>query len=175
MEKWGRMVEQGVQYYILNRLVWGGRVIYDPERRSRLHFSNTKGLENLETRIKELMLASRALQRATVFCDDGLSLLPMVESDDLVYCDPPYVEASNLGKFSKVYEHVFTTEDHVRLAKALNACRGKVLVSYDNSPLAMKLYEGWRVYKRETSYCLPGQHSKADEIVFANFDVEKNA
>ena len=61
----------------------------------------------------------------------------------MVYCDPPYVNATRSAPES--YLHDFADDDHARLADALKRFKAtRVLVSYYRSPVTDALYAGWK-------------------------------
>ena len=66
--------------------------------------------------------------------------------DTLTYCDPPYPhETRNMTRGNSTYAYDFTTEDHDRLAVALQACVGMVIVSTYPNKTYDRLYAGWIV------------------------------
>ncbi len=77
-------------------------------------------------------------------CRDALELIDAYgeHPEVLLYCDPPYL-ASTRG-WGNNYAHELRTDDeHIRLAKALNACQSAVVLSGYHSPLYDGLYDGW--------------------------------
>lgn len=67
--------------------------------------------------------------------------------DTLFYLDPPYVHHTRVS--TNVYAHEMTDADHVALAKVLNRCQGKIILSGYRSPLYDRLYKNWRREERE--------------------------
>jgi DNA adenine methylase len=66
----------------------------------------------------------------------------------LHYCDPPYLpETRDPGTD---YRHEMTREDHVRLAEALHAVEGYVVLSGYHSALYDELYADWPRVERAT-------------------------
>jgi DNA adenine methylase len=57
-----------------------------------------------------------------------------------LYLDPPYYE-----KGPDLYQFSFDQSDHERLAVALKGCQHPWLLSYDDHPEVVRLYEGWAV------------------------------
>jgi DNA adenine methylase len=55
-----------------------------------------------------------------------------------LYLDPPYY-----AKGPDLYQFSFTTEDHRRLAAALKRTSHPWLLSYDDHPEVVELYQGW--------------------------------
>jgi DNA adenine methylase len=77
-----------------------------------------------------------------------------------IYLDPPYVAAG-----PDLYPHAFDDDDHEALA-ALVAQHPRVVVSYDDHPLARRLY-GWATCcEIEARY--DGSRKEATELVFTN-------
>lgn len=77
----------------------------------------------------------------------------------LHYCDPPYVQSTRSGK---VYGHDCDDAGHRRIAAALRAAHGMVVLSGYPSPLYDELYGDWRCvstrvhtdHAREVTECL---------------------
>jgi DNA adenine methylase len=92
----------------------------------------------------------------------------------LFYCDPPYVHVTRGD--SKAYEHEMTDEQHRRLARALNACRGLVAVSNYQCDLMDKLYPAkhwWKTVSPEkTNHATKG---KRVEVLWTNYDPRSQA
>jgi DNA adenine methylase len=75
---------------------------------------------------------------------DGIELLSRIayqRPDALIYCDPPYPHITR--QRSDNYRYEMTDADHVRLAEALHAHAGMVLVSGYRCALYDELYGGW--------------------------------
>ncbi|HWE01133.1 MAG TPA: DNA adenine methylase [Tepidisphaeraceae bacterium] len=70
-------------------------------------------------------------------------------NDALFYCDPPYVHETRHEGSRNLYGVELTADDHRELAAALNACKGKVILSGYPSPLYNELYGSWRQLKME--------------------------
>ncbi len=63
--------------------------------------------------------------------------------DALIYVDPPYVRSSRRS-YDHGYRHDFADEDHLELAKAIQAVEGMVVLSGYHSEMYDDLYGGWR-------------------------------
>jgi DNA adenine methylase len=87
----------------------------------------------------------------------------------LFYCDPPYVHDTRGD--SKAYGYEMTDEEHVTLAKVLNAAKGMAAISNYQCDLMDRLYPPpkWRkvVSPERTIHSTKGTRA---EIVWTNYD-----
>jgi DNA adenine methylase len=86
----------------------------------------------------------------------------------LFYCDPPYVHETRGD--AKAYRYEMTDEAHTQLARALNACQGKVAFSNYDCPLLDSLYRApvWRKVKSppRTNHATKGKRA---EVLWMNY------
>ena len=155
------LLERAIQFYYLNRTVWGGRVVFDPRRKSRLYFSNPGGWNNLDKKLLHLKQISEKLQGARITCKSYESCLARATSNTFVYADPPYYRESMGHITDKLYDKSFDVACHQKLADALANTLAKVMVSYDDCPEVRKLYAGWRIEELQWKYCGTYAVSKA--------------
>jgi len=147
------LLDRAIQFYYLNRTVWGGRVVFDPRRKSRLYFSNPDGWNNLEKKLAHLGQISDKLQGATITCQSYEKCLARATSNTFIYADPPYYRESTGHITDKLYDKSFGFECHRKLADALKKTPAKVMVSYDDCSEVRKLYQGWRIEELQWKYC----------------------
>lgn len=149
------LLERAMQFYYINRTVWGGRVVYDPSRESRLYFSNPQGWDNLEKKLRLLEQVSEKLQGVRITCLSFEECLADTDEETFIYCDPPYIRDTNCHPTDKLYDKSFGEESHRRLAELLRETQAKVMVSYDDCPQARALYSvpGWHAEKLSWKYC----------------------
>jgi len=69
-------------------------------------------------------------------------------SDTLHYVDPPYTACTRSAHSKKTYRYEMSDAEHEELAEALNAVKGKVLISGYRSELYDSLYPGWLRFDR---------------------------
>jgi len=155
------LVERAVQYYFINRTVWGGRVVYDPKRASRLYFSNPGGWNNLDKKLVHLRKISEKLRDVKITCVDFADCMAGSTEDTFIYADPPYYRDSTCHATDKLYDKSFSIADHERLAKVLTDTSAKVMISYDDRPEVRKLYEGWNFVELQWKYA--GTHAVTDK------------
>jgi len=155
------LVQRAVQYYFLNRTVWGGRVVFDPKRTSRLYFSNPEGWSNLEKKLAHLSQISARLAGVRITCHGYEKCLAGATEDTFIYADPPYYRESAGHLTDKLYDKSFGVECHRHLAEALASASAKVMVSYDDCPAVRELYRGWRLVELQWKYC--GRYAVTNE------------
>ena len=151
------IVERAVQYYFINRTVWGGRVVYDPNRSSRLYFSNPDGWNNIDKKLTHLAKISLKLQGVKITCLDFAECLTDATSETFIYLDPPYYRDSVCSATDKLYDKSFYIPDHLRLALVLGGTPAKIMLSYDDCPEVRKLYKGWNFVELNWKYA--GTHA----------------
>jgi len=85
------------------------------------------------------------------------------------YCDPPYVHETRGD--SKAYRHEMTNDEHRRLAKVLNSCKGLVAISNYQCELMDELYPSrhWvkTISPERTNHATKG---KRVEVLWTNYD-----
>lgn len=110
--------------------------------------------------------ASKRLQEVAIENKSATQL--MTEKDDettLFYGDPPYFEAE------KLYRMRFHRKLHIRLWQKACACRGYVVLSYNDCPFIRQLYQDFYIlaFKRGN----PLAHKKGSEygeLIITNYD-----
>jgi len=149
------LLERAVQFFFLNRTIWGGRVVFDPRRKSRLYFSNPEGWYNIRKRLDDLKQVSAKLRKTKVTCLDFADCLAGAGPEAFVYCDPPYIRDSGCHLTDKLYEKTFTYACHERLSRLLGTSKARIMISYDDCTAARELYPArkWRHVELQWKYC----------------------
>ncbi|WP_409969154.1 DNA adenine methylase [Bengtsoniella intestinalis] len=82
-----------------------------------------------------------------------------------IYCDPPYYEAEGF------YAVVFTEDDHKRLHDTLAGASGKVMVSYNNAPQIVKLYQDFYIFYTTRPNSMSKKEGDVyEELILTNYD-----
>ena len=165
----GDMMMRAVQYYVINRLVWSGRVCYDPKLKSRLFFSNPSGLSNIDKRIEHLRLCSEKLQGVEITNQDINDPIlcgptpPLGDRETFVYADPPYLRDCDASPTSRLYEKVLSREGHYRGINEASESKCKIMFSYEDTPEVRELFAGhpWHIIPLTWTYC--GRHAVTKE------------
>ncbi len=138
---------------------------------SRGSFSGTRSSfgvkrNNIRRFRYQLERASKRLQDVVIENKDAMSLIPERDiSNGIVYCDPPYYEAEQL------YEAEFGRRDHVRLFHVLKACKGYVVVSYNDCPYIRNLYKDFFIITLQRDNPMAKKKKAVyRELIITNYD-----
>jgi DNA adenine methylase len=112
------------------------------------------------------------LERATVLCSDFEETMQQAEADDVVYCDPPYLELENgRDTFTSYAHNGFAFAEHEKLASRARDLAAKgipVVISNHDSPLTRSLYAGAALHTLSAYRSIsgkPGARGSAAELV----------
>lgn len=99
---------------------------------------------------------------------DALQLLPVlkVESDWLIYADPPYLGTARSCQRRYYAHELFTEAAHERLLSVLIALPGMVMISGYRSELYCRRLAGWRL---ETFWTIDRRRNRKEECLWLNF------
>lgn len=102
------------------------------------------------------------LKGNTCYCNDFSHLIEDDSKKAFIYLDPPYFIKGN-----ELYQFGFSEDDHVRLAKLLKDTKHSWLLSYDDCPEIMDLYNGWANIKQlaNVSYSINTSRSKPELLI----------
>lgn len=131
---------RAVWFLYLNRHCFNGLCRYNKSGHFNVPFGKYKSVYFPENEIRAF--AEKA-QRATFICADWRETLQLVKADDVIYCDPPY-----LDKFTSYYGNHFSISEQHELTIALiilhDESGNSIVVS--NSIDAKSIYEGFDVF-----------------------------
>lgn len=121
---------------------------------------------------EQLPLIIDRLRTVQFVCRPAVEVIRCWDSaDTLFYCDPPYLHETRAKGSRAVYGVEMTEDEHRLLAKTLNACKGKVVLSGYPSPLYDTLYTSWRTVQIDIPNHASGGRQKARmrEVLWLNF------
>jgi DNA adenine methylase len=124
----------------------------------------------------QLPLIVERLRRVEIVQRPAIDVIRTWDSSEtLFYCDPPYVHETRHESSRDVYGCEMNGQDHRKLAKALNSCKGKVVLSGYPSELYEELYAKWRRTEFELANHAAGGKSKARmrEVLWTNWRLGK--
>lgn len=116
---------------------------------SRLNGDGFLSRVNSLKAMPEVVLAvAERLRGVLIEREDAVTLIGRFQRDDcLLYCDPPYVKAAR-GRSSQIYQWDMSDAGHRRLAGALRAGKGMVVLSGYPCDLYDQLYSDWKRVER---------------------------
>jgi DNA adenine methylase len=116
-----------------------------------------KRMERVALRLKNVSLENRdAIEVVTEYGRHPGTCL---------YVDPPYIASSRVAQSQ--YRHEAADDDfHIRLAEALNACTGSVILSGYHSPIYDELYPTWNRLEMRAPVSLGA--SERVEVLWSN-------
>jgi DNA adenine methylase len=167
-------VERAAALFTLCRQSLGGRMgVHAPPVRTRLRGGRNDAVNGWWNAVDGLPEVHRRLQDVDVRCRPALEV---IRSEDtpatLFYCDPPYLHETRTA--TKVYgPREMAEADHRELLAALEACKGKVMLSGYPS----KLYDDalvpprWKRHEKECPNNAAGGETKRrmTEVLWCNF------
>lgn len=113
--------------------------------------------------------ASRRLRDVVIENQHFAVLIPHYDRRGaFFYCDPPYLETE------KMYNALFTWDDHLALRKLASDSKGYFLISYNDCPEIRELYNGFWFFDFKRAHYMaqktdPGK--EFPELLIANYDM----
>ena len=109
---------------------------------------------------------NRAFSEVTIENKDFEALIKQYDRPGaFIYCDPPDFDAEGF------YAIAFPKADHVRLRDTLKKAQGYVMVSYNNSPEIIELYQDFYIFHTTRPNSM--SHKEGDvyeELIITNYD-----
>ena len=94
----------------------------------------------------ELIAFAEKAKKATFVCAHYSETFKLVQSDSVIYCDPPYAPLSNTANFTAYTGNSFTLDDQAELANIAEQIAVErsipVLISNHDTTLVRRLYRG---------------------------------
>jgi DNA adenine methylase len=111
---------------------------------------------------EQLPLIVQRLRTVQILSRPAIDVIEKWDSPStLIYCDPPYVHETRAENSRDLYGVELTADDHRELAKVLNACKSKVILSGYPSPLYRELFASWHTETREMANHAASGETKA--------------
>lgn len=130
--------KRAVIFLYMNRYGYNGLCRYNKSGCFNVPFGRYKETYFPE---KEILFFSEKAQKATFTCTSYQKVFEQLNSDDVVYCDPPYVPLSKSARFTAYSIGGFSDEAQADLAKACETAPCPILISNHNTELTRTLYE----------------------------------
>lgn len=136
-------VRQAVNFFVRCRQSRAGKFdSFATLSRNRTRRRMNEQASSWMSAIEGLPDVAARLKRVVVLADDAVKVIRSQDGPNtLFYLDPPYVHETRVTTAD--YEHEMSTEQHVELLDAIDACRGKVLLSGYPSELYQSRLKDW--------------------------------
>ena len=118
-----------------------------------------------------LRACSQRLQGVTILAHDFVNVMPSAKAGDFVYCDPPYVPASDTANFTGYTRDGFTMADQERLRDAAWMLKQRdvhVVLSNADVPEVRALYKDFTIHAvkaRRNVNSNPDKRGKVGEVI----------
>ncbi|MCH5049388.1 DNA adenine methylase [Pectobacterium aquaticum] len=92
---------------------------------------------------------TKALFVVADFCETLTS--KVMGENSVIYCDPPYLPASDTANFTQYHHSAFTQENHRQLASLLRAAnrvhKSPIVISNSDTPATREIYQGFKFHE----------------------------
>ena len=147
-----------------------GRSFNMPYQESRPNVKKSPETARINKIVANADMYQEKLSKTKIYNRDFSDVMEKYDSKDTFhYLDPPYWETHHDYYLPKVYP-----ED---VASSASKMKGKVLVSYDDSPAVKKAFKGWKTEKHDTKYEMQssnkkarGEKKNATEVLMMNYN-----
>jgi len=116
----------------------------------------------------ELLLASEALQGTDIALGSYQNIENLVNKDDFVYFDPPYLPVSSTSSFTSYTREPFGINEQVELrnfCERLSAKGAKIMVSNSNNEFIRGLYSDFKTHEVLAARAINSKSDKRGKIL----------
>jgi DNA adenine methylase len=162
--------ELGFSTFFLNRtsrsgIVASSGVIGGNDQRGRWKIDARFNRSDLVRRIRRIAEMGDRISLTNLDAIDFLATLSgALPEKSLTYLDPPYYV---MGR-RRLYANYYNADDHADIAKLLEACPFRWLVSYDYTPEILELYLARRCLVYDLPYSAAARYDGAEVMFFSD-------
>jgi len=160
--------ERAVRFFILNRITFSGTV--DSGGYSQQAFEK----RFTDSSIERIKFAEIVLRDVKITNEDYENVINTPGENVFIFLDPPYlstVKSRLYGKNGELHE-IF---DHEKYSKNMRKCRHNWLITYDNSPEVIDLFDFANIYEWELQYGMNNYKqktaAKGRELFISNYEI----
>ena len=124
---------------------------------------------------ENLLACSELLKQTEIRCADFSAILDVVQPNDFVYFDPPYIPLNATSSFTSYTKDGFDVDMQYRLRDVCNTLHHKdvkFLVSNSDTPLTRELYSEYNietVFASRAINCKASGRGKITEVLIRNY------
>lgn len=157
--------EKALLFVYLNRFCFNGLCRYNKSGEFNVAFGKYK---EPYFPCEEMMAFATRLERAELHCRGFERTFKHLPADSVVYCDPPYMPASDTANFTAYSADGFAILQQRYLAYLAKSCAVPVVISNSDTPQSRALYTGAEMHffdvQRSIS-CSTDNRQKAQELL----------
>lgn len=163
-------VQRAATFLYLNRHCFNGVVRYNLKGEFNTPYGHYKAPYFPELEIRQFSEKANDTRATFLCCSFESTLKVNLVTGPVIYCDPPYLPASETSSFTEYYGGSFGADRHRQLAAALvNAtdfgCR--VILSNSDTPATREIYSAFTMHQISVnrSVSANGKRGKAGEVI----------
>lgn len=165
-------IARSALFLYLNRHCFNGLCRYNRNGEFNVPFGRYKKVYFPEVEIR--LFATKARDTKTVFLDAHFSqtLKYQAKAGRVIYCDPPYLPASDTSNFTQYHYGSFTTDNHQQLANELLVANRKtgcaVVISNSDTLATREIYQNYQFQEISVSRSVSAngaKRQKAAEVI----------
>lgn len=163
-------VQRAADFLYLNRHCFNGVVRYNLKGEFNTPYGHYKAPYFPELEIRQFSEKANDTKATFLCCSFENTIKANLVTEPVIYCDPPYLPASETSNFTEYYGGSFGADRHRQLAAALvNAtdfgCR--VILSNSDTPAAREIYRAFTMHQISVnrSVSANGKRGKAGEVI----------
>lgn len=166
-------VARAALFLYLNRHCYNGVVRYSKRTGFNVNFGQHKTAPYFpETEIRQFAEKSNDTKAIFLCSSFQNTLKVMVGTDEAIYCDPPYLPASDTANFTQYHTEPFTEKNHRQLAAELLEVNRKygapVVISNSDTETTREIYHHFRLHEIDVQRSVSTDASnrqKAKEVI----------
>ncbi|WP_213132210.1 DNA adenine methylase [Citrobacter sp. FP75] len=163
-------VQRAAAFLYLNRHCFNGVVRYNLKGEFNTPYGHYKAPYFPEPEIRQFSEKANDTKTTFLCCSFESTIQANLVTGPVIYCDPPYLPASETSNFTEYYGGSFGADRHRQLAAALvNAtdfgCR--VILSNSDTPATRDIYRAFTMHEIAVnrSVSANGKRGKAGEVI----------
>ncbi|WP_432786936.1 Modification methylase DpnIIA [Oligella sp. MSHR50489EDL] len=155
-------IQRAARFYYLQKLAFGGRIT-NPTLGTATASPPRLNLNSLQ---KDISQAHERLKRTLIEHDDWYTvMLKYDRSHTFYYLDPPYYELTGYGV-------KFDFSQYKKMADFMANCKGKVLLSLNDHPAIVEVFNDFSIDRIDIAYTVGGQTNeprRSTELIIKNY------
>ncbi|WP_422881214.1 Dam family site-specific DNA-(adenine-N6)-methyltransferase [Pantoea agglomerans] len=142
---------QALRFLYLNRHGYNGMTRYNQQGKFNVPYGRYKAPYFPEREIRLFAEKVRDTRAIFMCADFRTTILTHAAQDTIIYCDPPYLPASDTANFASYHTAGFGAEQHATLAKTLvnafNEHGATSVFSGSDTPETRRIYSPFRMHE----------------------------